>query len=60
MHDMHLYLKYTNSYALFSNWKTVVTLHTANPIFHKLVCISRKGPRKQELPKGAEKMGVGE
>ena len=25
--------------------------------FHMLVCISRKGPRKQEFPKDAKKIG---
>ena len=31
MHDIHLYLRYANSCVLFSDWRNVVTLHTANP-----------------------------
>ena len=31
-HDIHLYFIYTNS-NVFSDWRTVIRLHTANPIF---------------------------
>ena len=58
MHDIHLYFRYINSYLLFSDWRTEVRLHTAIQFFHKLACVNRKGPRKQEFPKGTEKIGL--
>ena len=45
MHDIHLYLRYTNSYVLFYFVKT-------------LFLIKRKGHKEQEFPKGTKKMGV--
>ena len=43
-------------YLLFGEPWVGFTLQTQ--FFHMLVCISRKGPRKQEFPKDAKKMGV--
>ena len=45
MHDIYLYLRYTNSYVLFYFVKT-------------LFLIKRKGHKEQEFPKGTKKMGV--
>ena len=49
MHGIYLYVRYTNSYVLLSDWRTVAK---------KLVCINRKGPIELEFPKGAKKMVV--
>ena len=50
MHDIHLYLRYKNSSVSFSDRRTVVTPHTVQiKFFYKLVCIYRKGHRKQKL-----------
>ena len=57
MHDIHLYVSYANSYALFCVWRTVVRLYTANPVFQSLF-VYKKSLTKQEFPKGAKKMGV--
>ena len=54
MHDMHLYLRYTNSYVLLSDWRTVVR---ETQFFHNLVSTNRKGTKKLGFSKGAEKMG---
>ena len=34
MPDIHVYLRYTNSYVLFSDWRTIVRLHTVNSILY--------------------------
>ena len=50
IHDMYLYLRYKNFYVLFSDWRTVVRLHLANPIFPREKVLenrnSQKAPRK--------------
>ena len=46
IHDIHLYLRYKNSYVLFSDRRTVVRPHAVQTqFFYKLVCIYKKGPR---------------
>ena len=50
MHDIHLYLRYTNSYILFSDWRTEVRLHTATQFFHKPGLCKQKRSYKIGIP----------
>ena len=59
MHDIYLYLRYANSYLLFSDWRTELGFTLQTQFFHKLVCINRRDSRKQEFPKGPGKLGWG-
>ena len=59
MHDIHLYLKYTNSNVLFPEWRAIIRFCTANLIFPEANLLKQKGSQELEFPKSDKKIGVG-
>ena len=59
IHDIHFYLKYTNSNVLFPERRAIIRFCTANLIFPEASLLKQKGPQELEFPKSNKKIGVG-